>query len=62
MKLLIKMIDLLNHFSVKKFFLLDQLQWNQLVPRNGVKLNIQLIIKNYGPNFSKSHRVRKSRV
>jgi hypothetical protein len=45
MKLLIKMIDLLNHFSVKKFFLLDQLQWNQLVPRNGVRLNIQLIIK-----------------
>lgn len=31
MKLLIKMIDLLNHFFGEEVFILDQLQWDQLV-------------------------------
>ena len=38
MKLLIKMIDLRDHFFREEVFLLDQLQWDQLGPRNGVRL------------------------
>jgi hypothetical protein len=32
------MIDLYNHFFREEAFLLDQLQWDQLAPRNGVRL------------------------